>query len=686
MVMPRHPTNHAHARSFHCEPGFAFLRYPILETAAMSIGKVTRHRILNVFAQWPSARTYHAWLTPLLHVMLLTAGSAVNVATAQTSSYKVLDHYSEHHYRITMRDGARLFTTVFTPKVQTSPLPILLQRSPYMCVYTHVPPAFLAKAAYIFVYQDARGTCRSGGTFLELSPSRSRRPGKAAVDESTDADDTIQWLLSQVPDNNGNVGLWGASYEGFYTQASIANSPPAVKAADIEAMGDWNYHHGAFMLGDNFEFYIDYQPKGLPDAAHLRYWTRDAYAFFLTAGSLDQLTSQYFDRESSPNPSWADLLKHDTLDGYWKERDLLSHLKDIHCAVLNVGSWFDQYVPGGPVSYYHAIREQDRGVTDLLVMGAWSHAADISPGNPDFSGRQLGDIDFGSDTAAEYRRKILLPFFEHYLKGKPARLPSVFAFDTGLHAWRTYPKWPPPDAVTRTLYLRAKGALSFDPPDTVMAFDQYVSDPAKPVPIMGFVPSPGRQLMQPQYMTADERFAARRPDVLVYETKPLTEDVTVVGPVTPMLFVSTTGTDSDWDVKLIDVYPSNYSRPETSSAPGPRVDLGGYELLVRGEPMRGKFRHGWDKPERFAPGRIAKVTYTMAGVYHTFRKGHRLMVQIQSSMFPLADLNPQTFVDIPTAKPRDFRKATERVYRSRDTDSGVLIHILPTWNATRDVE
>ena len=609
----------------------------------------------------------------LVTATLLIATAVAHAARVPLASYNVLDHYTEHHYRLTMRDGVYLFTTVFTPKAQAGRLPILLQRSPYMCLYPHAPPAFFARAGFIFVYQDARGTCRSGGTFLELSPSRDRRPGKAAIDESTDANDTIRWLLVHVPNSNGKVGLWGGSYEGFYTQASIENSPPAVKAADIEAMGDWNYHHGTFMLGDNFEFYIDYKPKNGPDAPHFNYWTRDAYAFFLAAEPLSKLTSLSFDRESTPNPSWADLLKHDTLDGYWKERDLLSHLEGIHCAVLNVGSWNDQYVPAGPISYYKDIGKKDPGITDLLVMGPWSHMGDLLLSN---SGRRLGNIDFGSDTGAEYRRRILLPFFEHYLKGEPASLPKVFVFDTGLGVWRTYPDWPPPGAVTRTLYLRAKGGLSFSPPTAARVSDHYVSDPSKPVPLMGFVPSPGKQLMQPQYMTADQRFAARRPDVLVYETEPLTEDVTLVGPVTPKLFVSTSGTDSDWDVKLIDVYPTSYQEPKSSMGASPPVDLGGYQLLVRGEPMRGKFRHGSNKPEPFVPGRITKVTYTMTGVYHTFRKGHRIMVQIQSSMFPLADLNPQTFVDIPTAKPQDFRKATEEVYRGRDTSSGVVVQIL----------
>jgi uncharacterized protein len=605
----------------------------------------------------------------LIAAALLIPARAAGAAGSPNSGYNILNHYNQRHYWITMRDGVKLFTTVYAPKVQTGSLPILLQRSLYNCWFKHVPPAFFAKAGYIFVYQDARGTCRSAGTFTPLSPPRDRRPQKSQVDESTDTGDTIRWLLAHVPQNNGKVGLWGGSYEGYYTQASIENSSPAIKAADIEAMGPWNYHQGVFMVADNFEFYINYKPKNGPNAPKFRYWTRDTYAFFLKGEPLSRLTSRYFNPESHPNPTWAEMLNHDSRDSFWRERDLLTEFKGIHCPVLNVGSWNDQYVPGGPPAYYHAIHKYDPGITDLLVMGPWSHVGDL---NPDYEGRRLGNIDFDSDTARTYRQKILLPFFAHYLKGEPVKLPNVFVFDTGLDIWRTYAKWPPSGTVTRTLYLRSKEALSFDRPKAAKAYDQYISNPAKPVPIMAYVPNPDEAILPPGYLTADQRFAARRPDVLVYETKPLTGDVTVVGTIGPRLFVSTSSTDSDWDVKLIDVYPPDYPTPK-----GSRVDLGGYELLVRGEPMRGKFRHGWNKPEPFVPGHITKVSYTMPGVYHTFRKGHRIMIQIQSSMFPLADLNPQTFVNIPTAASQDFRKATERVYRGVNTDSRIIIHVLP---------
>jgi putative CocE/NonD family hydrolase len=605
----------------------------------------------------------------------------VNAADAPESSYRLLDHYEQDEYWIPMRDGVLLFTTVYKPKQMSGTLPILLLRTPYSGLSIRRPQRDLAEADYIFVVQDARGTYRSGGMFIELSPPRDKRTKGATVDESTDTHDTVDWLLRHVRGNNGKVGIYGGSYEGFYAQASIRQTHPAIKAADVEIIGDWNYRHGTFMLGDNFEFYVDYKPKNGPDAPHLNYVTRDPYELFMGVGPLSQVTSKYFNPES--NPTWDDLVRHDTLDDYWKERDLSVHLRDLHCAVLNVGGWFDQYSVAGPIDNYHAVAKQNPQVTNLLVMGPWSHAATILYGTP---GRRIGDIDFASDTAAEYRRRILLPFFEHYLKGRPADLPKVLAFETGSNRWREYPQWPPAGAAARTLYLREEGSLLFERPKTDSAYDEYVSNPAKPVPFMDLVSAAHDTLMAPEYMTADQRFAARRPDVLVYATPPLVDDVTVVGPVTANLFVSTSGTDSDWVVKLIDVYPSSITEPVTypddqsayvlPDVSAPDVALAGYQLMVRGEPMRGKFRNGWDKPEPFVPGRVTEVTYTMADVNHTFLKGHRIMVQVQSSVYPFADLNPQSFMHIPDARPSDFRAVTQRVFRDRNASSNVVLHVL----------
>jgi len=549
---------------------------------------------------------------------------------------------------------------VYLPKNKAVTYPILLRRTPYsVAPYgegefpspAHSPPEELAEAGYIFVLQDARGRWRSQGAFMEYTPTRERRPDKATVDESTDMYDTVEWLLRNVPNNNGRVGIYGLSYDGFYAAASITDTHPAVKAADIEAMGDWNYHHGAFMLADNFEFYIDFRP-GQQSQTSFDYWTPDSYQFFLQSGPLAQLTSLYFDK--NPNPLWTDQLQHNTYDQYWKERDFIAHLRRLHCAVLNVGGWLDQYVPRGPIEFHQAIIRNNPRSPSTLVMGPWSHGGSLSNNS-----RMLGGIDFGSDTAAYYRRKIQLPFFEYYLKNKgnkPAT--AVHAFQTGANIWRQYSSWPPRDSAKRTIYFGDKGTLSLEPPTASAGFDEYVSDPAKPVPFMGERTASSVGLTPREYMVADQRFAGRRPDVLVYQTEPLEEDLTVVGPISSKLFVSTSGTDSDWIVKVIDVDPD------------------GYQQLVRGEGIRGKFRKGWDHPVPFVPGRSEPIELQLADVNHTFRRAHRIMVQVQSSWFPLMDLNPQKFMNIPDARREDFHSESQRLYRSQSQPSNVELRTL----------
>jgi hypothetical protein len=622
---------------------------------------------------------------------LLLMSPVLAAATGPAAGFDLREHYAKYEYQIAMRDGVKLFTAVYVPKDESSTKhPFLMRRTPYsVAPYGEdrypsgwlAPPEDLAKAGYIFVFQDGRGRPMSGGKFLEYSPRRDLRHPQAATDESTDTYDTVEWLLSHIPNNNGKVGIWGISYDGFYAEASITDTHPAIKAADIESMGDWNYRHGALMLADDFEFYIRFRPDNPPvlsdeSTQDFHYWTRDAYDFFLDAEPLSKLNELYF---KTPNPLWTDQVTHDTFDDYWRERDFLTHLRNIHCAVLNVGSWFDQYVAQGPINFYHAIKKADPTTVDELVMGPWSHGGSFL-----LNGHRLGNVDFGSDTALYYRTNIRLPFFEYYLKGKGTKLPAVQVFETGTNVWREYPQWPPPGTLDRALYLREQGGLSFDPPRAASAFDEYVSDPARPVPYIGYVPRSTSRLIPPEYMTADQRFAGTRPDVLVYQTAPLHEDLTVAGAVSPRLFVSTSGTDSDWVVKLIDVYPSDFPNPDPETpvadmkdVPPPSPSLGGYQQLVRGEPIRGKFRNGWDRPEPFSPGRVESVDFTMANINHTFRRGHRIMVQVQSTWFPLIDLNPQIFTDIPSARPEDFHKATQRVYRSTEQPSRIELQTLP---------
>ena len=390
-------------------------------------------------------------------------------------------------------------------------------------------------------------------------------------------------------------------------------------------------------------------------------------------GPLSNANERYFHGQSF---LWNDQSQHATYDDYWKARNLSLHMKNIHCAVLTVGGWFDAEDLAGPVRTFHAIDKYNPGIFNALVEGPWVHG-----GWSRYDGRRLGYVDFASNTGDYFREQIQFPFFEAFLKGNgETKLPKAYVFETGTNVWRQYDAWPPKTAAAKTLYLNDSGRLTFDPPGaTNEVYDQYVSDAAKPVP---FIAYPALAVPQ-EYMVSDQRFAATRTDVLVYRTEPLQQDITLAGPVSPKLFVSTSGTDSDWVVKLIDVYPETYPEAEAERTEGPRKDVGppvekmaGYEQLVRGEPMRGKFRKSFEKPEPFVPGTMEVVSFEMPDINHTFRRGHRIMVQVQSSWFPLADLNPQTFVDIPTAKASDFKSATERVYRSHSAPSGIEVLVV----------
>jgi putative CocE/NonD family hydrolase len=625
--------------------------------------------------------------------VLMTNLSAQNKPDAP--EYEVKEHYTKFEYRIPMRDGVRLFTSVYLPKDSSYAYPFLIDRTPYSVGPYGVdqfrkqlgPSPDFDQAGYIFVFQDVRGRYMSEGTFIEMRPHIDNKKSKQDVDDSTDLYDTIDWLLKNVPNNNGNAGIWGISYPGFYTSASIIDSHPALKAASPQApmtdlfMGDDAYHGGAFMLAANFGFYSFFKPQENPQlppkaSVPFDFGTKDGYQFYLNAGPLSNL-AKYLEGRSA---LWDDQVKHDTYDDYWKSRNLAPHMKNIHCAVLTVGGWFDAEDLQGPFSTFHAIDKNNSGIFNALVVGPWVHG-----GWGRYDGDHLGRVEFAFKTADYYRKNILFPFFEQYLKGSgDAKLPKAYVFETGTNVWRRYSAWPPKDAELKTLYFRADGALSFDPPATdAPSFDEYVSDPAKPVPFVNYLD----QEVPQEYMVSDQRFAASRTDVLVYETPVLQEDVTIAGPVSPRVFVSTSGTDSDWDVKLVDVYPPDYAdskldeRPEDkdkprTDVPPPSFTMGGYQQLVRGEPFRGKFRHSFEKPEAFSPGKVEEIDFNMQDVNHTFRRGHRIMVQVQSSWFPLTDRNPQTFVNIPDAKPSDFVKATERLYHTKANPSGIVVGVV----------
>ena len=598
---------------------------------------------------------------------------------------RVRERYTKYEYMIPMRDGVRLFTSVYVPKSAVERYPILLQRTPYGVAPYGVdnyrqslgPSAEFEREGFIFVYQDARGRYMSEGEFQQVRPFVPNKQGPKDIDESTDTYDTIDWLVKNIPNNNGRVGMVGISQPGFHVAASIINSHPALKAASPQAptadyyLGDDVYHNGAFMLAANFWFYSGFLPrKGGPEPPRQRVpleaGTPDGYDFFLNIGPLADVNRNYFGGEAR---YWQELIEHTTYDDFWKQRSVWRFMNNVRCAVLNVGGWYDAEDPLGMFRIYKAVEQSNPSTVNQLVVGPWRHG-----GWAFEDGDKLGNARFALKSAAFFREQIQFPFFMHHLKDRPSNLPEAFMFLTGINEWRRFDAWPPRAAEPFTLYFRERGRLSADAPaeSGQSFFDEYISDPNRPVPYLGYI-VPG---MTADYMTEDQRFASQRPDVLVYQTEPLEEDLIIAGPIKVSITVSTTGTDSDFVVKVVDVYPGDYPTPkppEGQAVPSNAVRMGGYQQLVRGEPFRGKYRRSLERPEPFQPGKPAEITFEMPDVYHAFRKGHRIMIQVQSSWFPLVDRNPQKFMEIPRATASDFQRATQRLYRSRNLASSITV-------------
>ncbi len=628
--------------------------------------------------------------------------------------FSIKENYTKYEYRIPMRDGKKLFTTVYAPKESAKPAPFLMVRTPYSVAPYGVdqyrdalgPSTEFDRAGYIFVFQDVRGRYMSEGTFIDMTPHKAKKSA-TDFDESTDMFDSAEWLLKNIPNNNGRIGLWGISYPGFYVSASIIDSHPAIKAASPQApvtdmyMNDDSYHNGAFMLAANFGFYTGFKRQENPTVKPSKwdpfeYGTKDGYEYFLGLGTLANLNSKI---DKPEYVMWKDNITNDTYNEFWQSRNIAAHLKNIKASVLTVGGWFDAEDPQGPLTTYRSIKASNPGIYNGLVMGPWVHG-----GWARNDGERIGMVSFAAKTSEYYQKKIVFPFFEKNLRPPAANDPKLpgaksaepFAeahvFETGTNIWRQYPQWPPVEAKPRMLYFGAQGRLTWTQPgpshDTALAYDEYVSDPAKPVPFIAYTANGVPQ----EYMVGDQRFASTRPDVLTYSTEVLDDDVTIAGPVMPKLFVSTSGTDSDWVVKLIDVYPAELpdERPENAArpkdAPGPKIQLSGYQQLVRGEPFRGKFRNSFVTPKPFTAGKVEALNFTMPDVLHTFRRGHRIMVQVQSSWFPLADRNPQVFMRIPDAKPEDFKIATQRVYRAGPTLSGISVGVMSMGQANTKAE
>lgn len=591
-------------------------------------------------------------------------------------------NYTKQEIYIPMRDGVRLYTAIYSPKDASQKYPILLNRTPYSIrpygsdqYRANIGPhAGFAREGYIIVYQDVRGRWMSEGVFEHVRPHKPAKSGAKDIDESTDTYDTIDWLVKNVRNNNGRVGMWGISYPGFYVAAGMIDAHPALKAASPQApVADWfsrdDWHHnGAFLLAHAFGWWsgagcVFTQPTTISPCLPFDRGTNDGYDFYMRLGPLRNANEKYF---KNSMPFWDEMMKRDTKDDWWQARNLRPHLKNIKPAVMTVGGWFDAENLIGALEVYRSTEKLSPGAKNILVMGPWVHG-----GWAGGDGDLLGDARFDAKTSEFYREFIELPFFNFYLKDKGTmELPEAYVFETGTNVWRKYDAWPPQGLVEKSLHLGAAGKLDWTAmPAAGEAFDEYASDPKKPVPL-----TPGiAGGMAQRYLVDDQRHAARRPDVLVYQTEPLEEDVTIAGPLAPSLWVSTTGTDQDFIVKVIDVYPDRY--PDEKGATN--NVLGGYQQLVRGDIMRGKFRNSLEKPEPFAPGKPTKVEFQLDDTLHTFRRGHRIMIQIHSTWFPFADINPGKFMNIYQATEADFQKTTQRVYRSAQMPSQVKVWVLP---------
>ena len=620
---------------------------------------------------------------------LRTGSLALALASASRGAQGlpyILEHYNKRELLIPMRDGTRLFTAIYEPKDRHRSFPFLLQRTPYsVAPYGKDaypadlgPSPLFGKEGFIFVYQDVRGRMMSEGEFIDMTPVRARHEAPADVDEGTDTYDTVAWLLKNIPNNNGKAGQWGISYPAFFAAAGLIGAHPAMKAVSPQApITDWftgdDFHrNGALWLPHLFNFTANFgRPRSGPGStwpAPFQHGTSDGYAFFLRLGPLANAHAVYF---KGAIPFWNEVVAHGTYDAYWQSRNLRPHLKDIHPAVLTVGGWFDAENLYGSLQVHRALDRQSPETEHQLVIGPWSHG-----GWARSAGDRLGEVRFGARTSDFYQANIEFPFFLHHLKqGPDPELPKAYVFETGGNRWRRMPQWPPANLRPTPLYFQARGQL-----DAHLAAesgaDAYTSDPAHPVPYLNGI----HIGMAPEYMAADQRFAGRRPDVLVYQTAPLKDDLTLAGAIQADLWVSTSGTDADWVVKVIDVYPDDFPDPEPK--PGVRHQapvnpMGGYEQLVRGEAMRGKFRNSFEHPEAFCTGQPTPLKFSLNDVFHTFAKGHRLMVQVQSSWFPLMDRNPQVYTDIYSAKAGDFHPAEQRLHRGPQWPSHLVLPVLP---------
>jgi putative CocE/NonD family hydrolase len=600
----------------------------------------------------------------------------------------IRERYTKFEHRVPMRDGTRLHTVVYVPKDTSATAPILLARTPYSVqpygadafpssrrhLQRIAPSEHFLRAGYILAHQDVRGRMMSEGEFVDVRPHNPSKKGQE-FDESSDAYDTIDWLVKNVPRNNGRVGMWGISYPGFYAAMGAIDAHPALRAVSPQApvtdwfMGDDFHHNGALFLEDAFDFYSSFgkpRPAPTPKASWgFDYSREDRYAFFLELGPLSRVNELHFKNERA---FWNDLMAHETLDDFWKARNPRPHYRNIKPATLVVGGWYDAEDLFGALETYRAIEAQSTGNKNTLVMGPWTHG-----GWARSDGDALGPLSFQTKTSLWYREHVEFPFFERYLRDKnrgKEPVPEAWIFGTGINEWYSYDRWPPRESQEARLWFHPGGKLAAaPPPPSTPGHDAYLSDPNRPVPYQNRV----ARERGSEFIIEDQRFASTRPDVLVYQTGPLDEDVTLAGPLRASLWASTTGTDADFIVKLIDVFPETYPAPD----PNPRqLVMGGFQHLVRAEVFRGKFRNSFEHPEPFTPDEPVEIKFSLPDVHHTFRPGHRIQIQVQSSWFPLVDRNPQRFLDIRSAKTEDFRPATHRIFHTPDRPSFLAVTLL----------
>lgn len=625
----------------------------------------------------------------LLCCTLLSRSGSSQTLQTQDSAW-IRTNYSKSERMIPMRDGIKLFTTIYAPKDTTEKHPILMMRTPYSCqpygenrwraLWDGYLKYYLRKG-YILVLQDVRGRWMSEGEFVDVRPFVKDKKNNL-IDEASDTYDAIEWLVTHLDGNNGKVGILGISYPGFYAAMAAASAHPALKAVSPQApvtdwfMGDDFHHNGALCIMDGFNFYAGGfgYPRPVPTTVApknaLTYPKNDNYQTFLDIGALPNFMKLAGDSIAF----WKDLNNHPNYDSFWRARNARVAMYDIKPAMLVVGGLFDAEDCFGAWNLYKAIEKQSPGTKNQVVMGPWYHGQWSRP-----DGSSLGNLRFGSRTAEWYQNNIEMPFFDHYLlnKGDIGHIPEASVFMTGTNEWQQFEQWPPAKSQAKAIYLHANGRLSWSKPLLKKSATSYTSDPAKPVPYTeGIHFSRTRE-----YMTDDQRFAGRRNDVISFQTEELLEDLKLAGELEAALQVAISSTDADFVVKLIDVFPEDFKydddKPQPNRSVGGSYPMGGYQLLVRGEIMRGKFRKSFEKPVPFKPNKAELVRFSLPDIAHTFQKGHRLMIQIQSSWFPLMDRNPQQFMDIYKALDKDFKSAQITILHEADHPSAILLPVLP---------